>query len=263
MNKGPRLVVLGAILGSLIVSSLTYFVSAGASFPTSQPQKPVQSQEPNSSPTQPVNQNTAASAVPVSVADTSTDISAEPVITGSLSPTQTEATTTTVALTPTSTATATAQSTPTKAASAKPKKQKPKCQISGSYPQSILQWCNLITQYSAKYSLDPNLIAAVMLQESGGNADAYSSSGAVGLMQVMPNDGLAASFSCPSGPCFANRPSSQELFDPEFNISYGVRMIASLLDKYGNIQDALKAYGPGGGGYYYVNKVMAIYNNYK
>jgi len=44
------------------------------------------------------------------------------------------------------------------------------------------------------------LIAAVILQESGGDPSAYSSSGAVGLMQVMPRDGIAAEFMCVNGP---------------------------------------------------------------
>ena len=74
--------------------------------------------------------------------------------------------------------------------------------------------------------LPPNLIAAVILQESGGDATAYSSSGAVGLMQVMPRDGIAASFECINGPCFASRPTIEELQDPRFNIEYGTRMLA-------------------------------------
>ena len=101
-----------------------------------------------------------------------------------------------------------------------------------------------------------------MLQESGGDPQAYSSSGAVGLMQVMPNDGLAAGFLCSGGPCFANRPSIEELQDPEFNIDYGTRMLASLVDKYGDVQDALKAYGPANVDYCYADKVLAIYSNY-
>lgn len=83
-----------------------------------------------------------------------------------------------------------------------------------------------------------------MLQESGGQPDVISASGAVGLMQVMPKDGIAAGFMCVNGPCFASRPSTQELLDPAFNIDYGVKMLAGLLEKYGNERDALKAYGP-------------------
>ena len=105
------------------------------------------------------------------------------------------------------------------------------CQISQRYPKSILQWCSLIDQYGAEVSLASNLIAAVMLQESGGNPTAYSSSGAVGLLQVMPRDGLAAAFQCKNGPCFASRPTISELKDPEYNIAYGTRFLASLLKR--------------------------------
>jgi soluble lytic murein transglycosylase-like protein len=136
------------------------------------------------------------------------------------------------------------------------------CQVSEKYPHSIRQWCGLITRNANKRSLNPDLVAALIWQESGGNPAAYSKSGAVGLMQVMPRDGLAASFMCVNGPCFASRPSSQELSDPEFNVSYGTKMLAGLVGKHGNIRDALKSYGPMDVGYYYADKVMGIYQRY-
>lgn len=137
------------------------------------------------------------------------------------------------------------------------------CEVSARYPESILQWCNFIQKHARENGLDPNLIAAIILQESNGNPQAYSHSGAVGLMQVMPRDGLAAGFWCSSGPCFAERPSMDELYDPEFNIAYGARMFAGLVQKYGNIRDALRAYGPAGWGYGYADKVLAIYDRYR
>ncbi|MCX7976243.1 MAG: lytic transglycosylase domain-containing protein [Bellilinea sp.] len=137
------------------------------------------------------------------------------------------------------------------------------CQLSPRYPQKIQQWCPYIQQAAIQYQLDANLIAAVMLQESGGNPDAYSRSGAVGLMQVMPRDGKAAEFMCVNGPCFANRPSMQELFDPQFNIDYGVRMLAGLIQRKGDVREALKSYGPMDMGYAYADKVLAIYENYR
>ena len=137
------------------------------------------------------------------------------------------------------------------------------CGITGNYPESIMQWCPLITGYAAIYGLEPNLIVALILQESGGNPDAYSKSGAVGLMQVMPRDGLAAEFMCPNGPCFANRPSMTELYDPEFNIEYGTRFLAGLVNRYdGDIREALKFYGPANVGYYYADIVINIYKAY-
>jgi soluble lytic murein transglycosylase-like protein len=137
------------------------------------------------------------------------------------------------------------------------------CSIAASYPEAVRQWCGLIDSHATAQDLDPNLVAAVILEESGGNAQAYSSSGAVGLMQIMPRDGLAASFTCGSRPCFASRPSMSELYDPEYNISYGTNMLGSLYRKHGSLRDALLAYGPANVGYYYADIVMAIYERYK
>ncbi len=136
------------------------------------------------------------------------------------------------------------------------------CLVNNKYPEGILQWCDLISIYSEQFELSPDLIAALIWQESGGKPRAYSKSGAVGLMQVMPRDGLAASFMCKNGPCFAKRPTIEELQDPEFNIKYGTRMLARLVNERGNLRDALKSYGPKDVGYYYADKVLGIYNKY-
>jgi len=135
--------------------------------------------------------------------------------------------------------------------------------LSKKYPESILQWEELIIDSARQYQLDPNFIAAVMLQESGGDAQAYSSSGAVGLMQVMPRDGIAQTFLCDGQPCFRNRPSMQELYDPAYNITYGTRMLAGLIEKYGSQQEALYHYGPIDVGYRYADAVLSIYSNYQ
>ena len=132
------------------------------------------------------------------------------------------------------------------------------CTLSTKVIAGVRQWCTLLEAAAAKYGLSAELVAAVMSQESGGQADVISNSGAVGLMQVMPSDGVAASFTCVNGPCFARRPSTAELLDPTFNIDYGVRMLAGLLKKYGNIRDALMAYGPYNIGYAYADRVLAI-----
>jgi soluble lytic murein transglycosylase-like protein len=138
------------------------------------------------------------------------------------------------------------------------------CSLSPAYPAAIQQWCSLIESAASQHNLDPNLIAAVMLQESGGDSNAYSGSGAVGLMQVMPRDGLAAQFICSSGqPCFHNRPSMQELYDPAFNIDYGVRMLAGLINRNGSLRDGLLAYGPMGIGYSYADQILNILANYR
>jgi soluble lytic murein transglycosylase-like protein len=136
------------------------------------------------------------------------------------------------------------------------------CRVHNSYPHSILQWCKQITRYADKNNLNPDLIAALIWQESGGNPTAYSKSGAVGLMQIMPRDGLAASFQCINGPCFASRPTISELQKPNYNIKYGTAMLSGLLQKYGNLREALMHYGPMNVGYYYADKVIGIFNSY-
>jgi soluble lytic murein transglycosylase-like protein len=132
------------------------------------------------------------------------------------------------------------------------------CEFAASYPSKIFPWCQLIETSAVKYAVDPLLIAAVMLQESGGQPEVLSSSGAVGLMQVMPRDGISAEFQCINGPCFANRPTIQELKDPAFNVDYGVRMLSGLINRHGDVREALKSYGPYDVGYLYADKVLAI-----
>ncbi len=140
--------------------------------------------------------------------------------------------------------------------------QEQACEVDTRYPDSVRQWCGLITEYSDKNGLDPDLIAALIWQESGGNPVAYSKSGAVGLMQVMPRDGISASFQCPNGPCFKNRPSIEELKDPEFNIAYGTGMLSRLQQNHGNLREALKSYGPMDVGYYYADIVLNLKAKY-
>lgn len=135
--------------------------------------------------------------------------------------------------------------------------------LSPSFPESVQQWGGQIEDAARKYGLDPNLIGAVIMQESGGNPEAYSISGAVGLMQVMPSDGIASGFFCGDGPCFKHRPTSAELFDPEFNLDYGSRMLAGLIQKHGNTRDALKAYGPMDMAYGYADIVLDIWTSHR
>ena len=137
------------------------------------------------------------------------------------------------------------------------------CEVSLKYPQQIRQWCALITSYSHANGLDPDLVAALVWQESGGDSLAYSKSGAVGLMQVMPRDGAASTFMCINGPCFANRPSIQELQDPHFNVDFGTKMLGGLNARYGDMREALKSYGPMDAGYTYADKVLGIYSSYR
>ncbi len=52
--------------------------------------------------------------------------------------------------------------------------------------ERLALWEDAIQELSAEYEVDPDLVRAVMRCESGGNPDAVSSAGAIGLMQLMP-----------------------------------------------------------------------------
>lgn len=136
------------------------------------------------------------------------------------------------------------------------------CTLPVNFPSTVRQWCAIIETSALQNGLDPRLIAAVMLQESRGDPQAVSRSGAIGLMQVMPRDGLAASFMCINGPCFADRPSMQELFHPQFNVFYGSQLLASLIQRNGSVREGLRSYGPRDSGYTYADLVLQIYNSY-
>ncbi len=137
------------------------------------------------------------------------------------------------------------------------------CSISSAYPDAVRQWCGLIEYYAAENGLDVNLVAAVILRESSGQPDAYSKSGAVGLMQVMPRDGLAARFQCGGQACFADRPTMKALFDPEYNVAYGCHMLAELIQSNGSVREALKDYGPMDVGYAYADLVLGTFQQYE
>lgn len=128
-------------------------------------------------------------------------------------------------------------------------------QTQQSWP-NVFRWCGLITDVSAKHGFDPSLIAAIIWVESRGDPSAISVSGASGLMQVMPRDGKASAFWCRYGPCFADRPTLRELQNPTFNVGYGTGLLKTNLVYYGNLRDALKAYGPANYGYRYADLVL-------
>lgn len=137
------------------------------------------------------------------------------------------------------------------------------CNVSEKFPVEILQWCDVITRYSNQNELSPDLIAALILQESGGNPQALSHSGAVGLMQVMPRDGIAATFNCVNGPCFSDRPTIAELRDPIFNVAFGTNFLADLFARSGSLREALRRYGPMDVGYSYADRVLDIYQSFR
>ena len=94
--------------------------------------------------------------------------------------------------------------------------------------------------HARNYRLNPALLAAVIEQESKFNADARSSTGAIGLMQLQPTtaEGIAIRT---GGSKFV----VSDLLNPEINVRYGAWYLRHLLDKYHDERTALAAYNAG------------------
>jgi soluble lytic murein transglycosylase-like protein len=107
--------------------------------------------------------------------------------------------------------------------------------VSEDYALAIppkLAYAPLIAEAAALYRIDAALITSVMQAESAFNPFAVSRTGAMGLMQLMPD--VAAEHG-------ANEP-----FDPRENIMAGARYLSQLLDRYdGNIELTLAGYNAG------------------
>jgi soluble lytic murein transglycosylase len=105
-----------------------------------------------------------------------------------------------------------------------------------------LRYDHIVRGHAENYRLDPALVAAVIYQESKFRADARSDSGAVGLMQLLPETakGIAART---GGSQF----EVDDLYDPEINVRYGSWYLRHLIDKYGTEERALAAYNGGQG----------------
>jgi hypothetical protein len=85
-------------------------------------------------------------------------------------------------------------------------------------------WGPYIDAAAARYSIPAKWIRAVMAQESGGEEQAVSPVGAIGLMQVMPDTyaGLASENGLGDDP-----------FNPRDNIMAGAAYIREMYDRYG------------------------------
>jgi soluble lytic murein transglycosylase len=103
-----------------------------------------------------------------------------------------------------------------------------------------LRYEQMVVGHAENYHLDPQLVAAVIYQESKFDADAVSEAGAVGLMQLLPGTGQGI-----ADRTGGNEWKPDDLLNPELNIRYGSWYLRHLLDKYGDEELALAAYNAG------------------
>jgi hypothetical protein len=107
--------------------------------------------------------------------------------------------------------------------------------LSSYWQPTITRWADLIEKYAQTNGLDPNLVAAVIEEESKGNPRLISAAGAVGLMQIMPYE-----------VGFTWRPRAARLKDPEMNLEWGTNTLGQVIRQaQGRISLALLAYNSG------------------
>jgi soluble lytic murein transglycosylase-like protein len=106
------------------------------------------------------------------------------------------------------------------------------------YPQAFWPEVNQLAQTRG---LDPYLVLSIIRQESAFNPAAISSSGARGLMQLMPTTAqeLFTKLKLPQEP-------ASRLHDPQLSITLGTHYFAGLMQRYqGNVVLALAGYNAG------------------
>jgi hypothetical protein len=107
--------------------------------------------------------------------------------------------------------------------------------LSPYWGPTIRQWDDLIAYYAGQRGLDPDLVAAIIYEESHGLPNQVSIVGAVGLMQIMPHE---------AG--FTWRPGRAELLKPAVNLYWGTRTFGQVVQQAdGSLNRALAAYNGG------------------
>lgn len=100
-----------------------------------------------------------------------------------------------------------------------------------------------VQKYSQQYNVDENLVYALIKAESNFNANAQSSKGAIGLMQLMET---TAQDVCKRMDLnISNNELKEKLLEPEININIGTKYLSILVQQYGNVEIAITAYNAG------------------
>jgi len=105
-----------------------------------------------------------------------------------------------------------------------------------AYP---LAYEEIITRYAAENSLDPALVFAVVHTESRFQPDAVSHAGAKGLMQLTDDTNEWVAF------LQREETMPEKIFEPELNVRRGCKLLAYLIEHFGNTETALAAYNAG------------------
>ncbi|WP_443115690.1 lytic transglycosylase domain-containing protein [Herbaspirillum seropedicae] len=101
----------------------------------------------------------------------------------------------------------------------------------------------LLTQAASEFGLDAALLKAVMTAESGFNAKAVSSKGAVGLMQILPD--TAERYGLQGD---RRKTLHQKLTDPKINIRLAARYLRDLMAMFPqHVELAIASYNAGEG----------------
>lgn len=104
-----------------------------------------------------------------------------------------------------------------------------------------LKYANYVEKYAEENNLDVMLVYAIIKAESNFEPNITSSSGAMGLMQIM--ESTAKEISTKKE---LELSTKEMLYQPEINIMLGTAYFAQLLKNYeGNINLALAAYNAG------------------
>jgi murein DD-endopeptidase MepM/ murein hydrolase activator NlpD len=99
-------------------------------------------------------------------------------------------------------------------------------------PDGVKRWADLIQRVSFESGVPADVLAAIMEIESGGNPDAVSPAGAVGLMQVMPQFHSYRAYKYGNG----------DLRDPYVNVRVAAEILAENYATYGDWDKAAAAY---------------------